>query len=229
LAQAVWPLVFLVMPIASALVVSWLLTPHYVPGRVDQMMLPAFALLVGMGLRHLRPAPLRFLVTGAILAVALWSKWNLYPDYHLRGLQGSDREVALTIAKHWQPEDVILCTSLSRASLAYYLGRAGIEARFLSFPRETAEHLGSQNDRRLLSDRPALNREADAVMAQARSMAGTEGRLLLVWVGAEVNLLLRPDHLASSFPFRKVARLGVFEQAATASQIIVAVYRPILD
>jgi hypothetical protein len=191
------------------------------------MMLPAFALLVGMGLRHLRPRPLRFVVAAAILAVAVCSKWSFYPDYHRPGFRGSDRDLALTIAEHLEPEDVILCTSLSRATLEYYLGRAGIEARLLSFPRETAEHLGSQNDPRLLSDRPALSREADAVMDQARSMLGEEGQLHVVWTWSKVNQLLGPDLVESRFGFREVANLGRFKQLATGKMVVVRVYRSI--
>ena len=59
--ECLWPLVFLFVPMAGAAFLSTLLTPHYVPGRVDQMMFPAFALLVGAGLLGLRPVPLRVL------------------------------------------------------------------------------------------------------------------------------------------------------------------------
>jgi 4-amino-4-deoxy-L-arabinose transferase-like glycosyltransferase len=78
--EALWPSLFLLVPIAGALITSSLLTPHYVPGRVDQMMFPAFALLVGFGLGRLRPTPLRLATVAAILVVATWSKLNLYSD-----------------------------------------------------------------------------------------------------------------------------------------------------
>ena len=224
--EALWPLVFLVVSIASGLIVSSLMTPNYVPGRVDQMIFPAFALLVGVGLRYLRPAPLRIAVAATILAVSAWSKFDLYPDYHPRGLQGSDRDLAARIADHWQPEDVIITTSLTRGPLQYYLGRAGIEARFISYPREAAAHLGSQNDARLLSDLPALEREANAVTTQARSMTGAEGRLFLVWARSKLNRFLAHHLMRSRFGFQQVKNLGLFRQYGTGVFVEARVYRP---
>jgi len=235
LADALWPSAYLLVPIGCALIVSSWLTPHYVPGRVDQMMFPAFALLVGAGIAGLRSTPLRVVVVAAIVAVAGWSRPNP-PDEHrpltipIGGVrqkflpQGSDRELAARVVDRWRPGDVILCTSLTRASLEYYLRRAGVEAGLLSFPRDTAEHLGAQNDARWLADRPALAREAAEVMAQARALAGAHARIIVVRVQSRINGSLEDASLERRFGYEQVEHLGHFMQIGTGALIEVAIY-----
>lgn len=226
LVLALWPLILLALPILTALAASVVVTPHYVPGRVDQMMFPAFALLVGAGLANLRPTLLRFGAAAAILVIATLTKLDLYPDYQEQpGLQGSERVLAARIAERWAPNDAILCTSLTRAPLEYYLGRAGVTARFISYPRDTAAHLGSQNDARLLSRPKALAREARAVALEARSLIGSEGRLFLIRVPTPVNRLLTDDRVAGPLGFRLVENLGRFKQYGTGNPIDARVYR----
>ncbi len=226
LVRALWPAIFLILPMLSALTASVLLTPHYVPGRVDQMMFPAFALLVGAGLAHLRPTLLRFGAAAAILVIAMLTKLELYPDYHQPGLRGSERDLAEMIAERWEPTDAILCTSLTRAPLEYYLGRLGVAARFISYPRDTAAHLGSQNDVRLVSNPNALRREARAVALEARSMTGSEGRLFLIRVPLKVNSLLNHERVTGHLGFLPVEDLGRFKQHGTGAPIEARVYRP---
>jgi hypothetical protein len=232
-AVALWPCVYLLVPMAAALLASSWLTPHYVAARVDQMMFPAFALLVGAGVAGLRPALLRVAVMAAIVAVAIASRLGdeLGPvDPFVPGnpeevlLQG-ERHLAEHVIDRWRPGDVILCTSLSRAPLEYYLGRARIEARLLSFPRDTAAHLGAQNDARWLGDRRALAREATDVLAEARALMGADGRLIVVRVKSPINGFLRQDPLERRFGYRQVEHLGEFRQVAINGGVIeVAIY-----
>jgi hypothetical protein len=237
LVDALWPSAYLVVPIGSALIVSSWLTPHYVPGRVDQMMFPAFALLVGEGIEGLRSALPRVAVVAGIVAVAGWSMLDP-PDQRpltipVGGVrqkfrpEGSDRELAARVVDRWGPGDVILCTSLTRASLEYYLRRAGIQANLLSFPRDTAEHLGAQNDARWLADRPALAREAAEVMAQARQLAGENGEIIVVRVHSRINGLLRDASLERRFGYAQVDHLGHFMQIGPGALVEVAIYRPL--
>ena len=225
LVGAGWPLIFLVLPILASLAVSMLGTPNYVAGRVDQMMLPAFALLVGVGIHEIRPVPLGVLVATSIVVIGVWSKFGLYPEDPGRGLEGGNRELARRVAERASPRDVILCTSLSRAPLEYYLGRAGIDTRLLSFPRDTALHLGSQNDVRLLSDPRALDREAVLVVERARSLLDDDGRLFLIRVRSEVNAFLRHAAMLRRFGFRGAGGLGRFHQSGTGLQLEARIYR----
>ena len=114
---------------------------------------------------------------------------------------------------------MILCTSLSRAPLEYYLGRKGIEASFVSFPRDTATHLGSQNDGRWLSRPRVLAREADAAALEALTKAGRAGRIFLVWVRSDVNAALAHDAMKARAEFQYVRYLGRFTQVGTTASI----------
>jgi hypothetical protein len=140
----VWLPAACVVPMAAAFAVSSILTPHYVPGRVDQMMFPCFALLAAAGLAALDPAWLRRAIVPMCLAVAIIGKGSLYPDYREYGFDGTDADLAESVLGELRPGDVVLCTSLTRASLEYYLRRAGADVPIFSFPRTTARHLGAQ-------------------------------------------------------------------------------------
>jgi hypothetical protein len=234
--DAAWPVVFLAVPVVGAVLVSSLLTPHYVPGRVDQMVFPAFALLVGAGLAALRPPVLAGVAGVAILAIALTTKWTLYPTdqgqrfYRTGGetvivdVDGGDRAMAREIAARWRPGDVILTTSLTRASLEYYLDRDGRAPRFVSFPRDTALHLGSQNDARWLADRAALVREADAVVAEVRARLAPGGQVFLVRVRSEVNTPFRDGPMARRHGFARVESIGHFGQTGAGALVELSVH-----
>jgi hypothetical protein len=223
--RALWPLALVALPTASAIVLSLLATPHFVAGRVDQMMLPAYALLVGAGLASLRPAWTSAVLGVALLAVGLLSKHSLYEFYRSDSLAGGERVLAERIAEVWRPGDVVVCTSLSRAPLAYYLGRSALDVPLLSYPRVAGAHLGAQNDEGLLEDRSGLMREAAAVLSQARMAAGGEGRLFVVWVKSRVNYPLRHEALVSQ-GFEPMGRLGNFRQHGTGLVVEARVYDP---
>lgn len=214
-AVAAWPLVLLALPIASGVALSHVVTPHYVPGRVDQMMFPAFALLAGAGLASLRPAFARAAAAIAVVAMGLAAMGAFTVDYRALGFDGSDRELAAAIAAENRAGDVVLCTSLTRPSLEYYLRRAGVEATLLSYPRDTALHPAAQNDRRLYRDFPALLREAEVVIARARESAGPRGRLFVVRDTIAVNDALSRASLARRFDVEETRVLGRFVQAGT--------------
>jgi len=229
---ALWPVIGVAAPAASALMVSLLLTPHYVPGRVDQMMLPEFSLLVGAAVAFVRPKLLRFALAAAIVSLAVVARFQMYDEYRDPDFIGGDRAAALAITQAWQPDDVIITTSLSRAPLVYYLQRIErgqtpnpYEGRIVSFPRESAEHLGAQNDERLLQDKPALTRETLETLAEARQLAGPRGRVFLVWVHGNVNYLLRRGALAP-YGYSEIRFLGKFRQFGTGLLMEVRLYRP---
>ena len=120
---------------------------------------------------------------------------------------------------------MILTTSLTRAPLEYYLDRDGRDPRFVSFPRDTAAHLGSQNDDRWLADRAALVREAEAAISEVQTQLGAGGRLYLVRVRAGVNGVLRQEPMASRFGFVELEHLGHFGQTGTGALVELVVYR----
>jgi hypothetical protein len=120
---------------------------------------------------------------------------------------------------------VIVCTSLTRAPLEYYLQRAGVAAPIVSFPRETARHLGSQNHARLAQDRPGLAAEAGAVIAAARAKASAGGRLFLLRTNVDINDALGPKSRAHRFGVHVTDRLGRFNLSGTKEQVWLSVNR----
>jgi hypothetical protein len=202
------------------------MTPHYVPGRVDQMLLPAFALLAATGIASFGSTWLRRAIVPVLLGLSL-----IPMDYFIEEgrtiyvTKGSDAEMAEAVAALWEPRDVILCTSLTRAPLAYYLGRAGIDARILSFPRHTARHLGAQNDARLVRDSKALEKEARSVLDEARRLTKPNGRLFLLRADMEVNKSLLPVRLRRKFYVFPEVILGNFHQTGTGHIIAASLNR----
>jgi len=180
-------------------------------------------------------------VAALVFGIALATLWTLHPEerdprfYKSGGevrvvtLDGGDREMARRIAARWRPGDVVLTTSLTRASLEYYLAREARDPVFVSFPRETAGHLGSQNDARWLADRAALLREAEAAVGAARARLGPGGRVFLVRARSEVNTPLKPGPLARRFGLPRVEHLGHFGQAGTGTLVELSLHAPAAD
>jgi 4-amino-4-deoxy-L-arabinose transferase-like glycosyltransferase len=218
-----WVPLFLFVPMVFAVSVSSLLTPHYVPGRVDQMMFPAFALLAAVGMSAMRPMLLKLGLGAAVLLVCVLSKGDFYTDYREYRFRGGDRALATVIRRELEPGDVIVCTSLIRASVEYYLRDA--EVKILSYPRETAGHLGAQNDHRWLSDDPGLEAEFKRVVEQARAAAGPGGRLFLLRVNRIVNEKISSQALYRQFSIRQLESLGQFAQVGTRETVDVTVHR----
>jgi hypothetical protein len=75
-----------------------------------------------------------------------------YTDYREHGFDGAERALAGQVASVLKPGDVVLSTGLTRAPLEYYFLIWGVETPILSYPRDTALHLGAQNDARLIAD-----------------------------------------------------------------------------
>ncbi len=224
-AGALWIPLLLLLPMAAALALSSLVTPHYVPGRVDQMMFPAYALLVGTGASRLRVPAVRTGLAGALLVLSAATKSVFYTDYEAYGYRGTDRDLAARVVEIARPGDVILCTSLTRAPLEYYLSRAGVDLPILSYPRSAARHMGSQNDRRLASDPAALRREAKIVVDDARRAAGPGGRLILLRGEIVVNDFLAPGNLRRVMGVEPERRLGRYVQAGTEERIRLSLNR----
>ncbi len=219
----VWVPLFLLVPMASAVSASFLATPHYVPGRVDQMMFPAYALLAAVGMSALRPVALPPVLGAAVLVVCVLTKGDFYTDYREYRFRGGDRALATVIGRELEPGDVILCTSLIRASVEYYL--RDFEVKILSYPRETAGHLGAQNDLRWLAADPGLAAEFGLVIEQARAAAGPRGRLFLLRVNRVVNEKITSEALYRHFSIRQIESLGRFAQVGTRETVDVTVHR----
>ena len=148
----IWISMLILSPIVVGIMHSTLSRPSYLPGRVDQMMYPAFCLLVAVGIGALAWRVPRLLLIGGMIAASAAVLWDHQRQDHSRG----DRALARLVAVTATARDTIICTSATRLSLMYYLRRAGHGATILSFPPSTSEHLGYQDNAALLGDRAAL-------------------------------------------------------------------------
>jgi hypothetical protein len=190
------------------------------------MLLPSFALLMAVGIAGFRPTWLRWSVAPALLAVSVVGSGMFTGHEDLpRRVRGWDRDMVALIAAAWQPNDVILCTSLTRAPVEYYLGRVGIEARYLNYPRYTARNLGAQNDRRVVFDQKWLLKEARIVIDQARQISRPDGRLFVLRSKNKVNDALRPASLRERFYVVPETIFGQYAQAGTAELIVLSLNR----
>jgi hypothetical protein len=221
--RAAWVPISLCLPMLTALGASLWMTPHYVSGRVDQMMYPAYALLFGAGAAQFRPRALQGGLAIALVAAGLVGKSFYATDYRQHDFRGAERELAGAVREMLAPGDVIVTTSLSRASLEYYLRDLDVE--IVSYPRETAAHLGAQNVLRLIADPKALAREAQAVIETARTRAGPQGRLVLLRSRLNMNDVLGPEQLHRNFSIELLEKRGRFAQSGTKDWIWLSLHR----
>jgi hypothetical protein len=210
-----WLIAACVTPMLAALGLSSVVTPHYVPGRVDQMMLPCFALLAGAGFAAVKSVALQRALALACLVVALIGRGAFQAEHRGRGVEGGGAALSAAVVDVLRPGDVVLCTSLTRAPLEYYLQRAGVDVPIVSYPRATARHLGSQNHAALLADEPVLLEEAGVVLDDARRLAGPAGRLVLLRSDIRVNQFLEPSSLQRRFGVEPLTRVGLFKLNGT--------------
>ncbi len=211
-------------PVLASLIASHLGVPHYVPGRVDQMVFPTFALSVALGLLSLRPRLLRAGVASAIVVVGVASAVDVPGQASPTMIHRTERELAADLASDMDEGDLILCTSLSRAPLEYYLRRQGLDNPIESYPGDTADHLGGQDDAGLLARREILEREADRVISMLRRRSLGQHLVYLVKVESEVNAILW-KRLQSDPDLALVGSLGRYHQAGLPYEMTVWTFR----
>jgi 4-amino-4-deoxy-L-arabinose transferase-like glycosyltransferase len=214
-----WLIAACSVPVLASLGMSAIVTPHYVPGRVDQMMLPCFVLLVGAGLAAVKPLLMQRVLMLGCLVVALIGRGSFYSDFRRGGVAGAGADLARAVIAELHAGDVVLCTSLTRAPLEYYLQRSGADVPVLSYPRATARHLGSQNHQKLLADDPGLLKEARIVIDRARSLAESGGRLILLRTDIPVNRYFERGSLEQRFGVEEESRIGLFKLDGTKEYV----------
>jgi 4-amino-4-deoxy-L-arabinose transferase-like glycosyltransferase len=170
---------FLLLPLSAAWLYSALRQPLYLVGRYDTIVLPAFLILIGVGLERLLRT--RWWVGAPVVVAVAWLSvtwFNAAADNTI--LLGRDERLAAEyIARTASPSDPIVTTSFRRAVFSYYLDRAAHPAELFSFPSEIAQHPGYYNPNRLLADpaRLATDGEHLAQMLASRARQGAT-----VWV-----------------------------------------------
>jgi 4-amino-4-deoxy-L-arabinose transferase-like glycosyltransferase len=162
-----------VVPILLALGVSISATyPNFIPGRVDQLLLPVFAISLGLTLVRLgglaRPLIAVVVVGGAVM--------GLSHLFSAAPAKAGARQAAAVLEEQAEDGDVVLFIGLTRAPVETYLRRRqhgeealrpgqGHRLQLASLPRLQEQHLGNIA-RNYWRDNPeALEQEVAAVVA----------------------------------------------------------------
>lgn len=213
-------LTYLLVPPGASLASSVISQPNFVPGRCDQLFFPAFVLLVAAGLMRLRPAGLRWALAAGLLALSLAG----HPGWDAGRRRDGERAIARAIAERARPGDAVVCTSLIRAAVQYYLEQAAAPVEILSYPADTARHLGNQDSRRLMRDPQRLADEVLELKERLRATGGREARFFAVLVSDPVNTLLR-DRLLEPPASVLIEHVGEYRQAVVRLPVRVTLHR----
>lgn len=218
--RGLWLACATVLPLACAALTSVISVPNWVPGRVDQLVYPCFALLVARGLAglHWRKAA----VASALLRYCLLVVFCVYSCAGLAHLYGNqlasaDRAMAQIIARAARAGDAVLCTGLTRAPLQYYLGRLAVPVKLFSYPREMALHMASQDQAAWAEQPDRLEEEIRAVEQEIAAACGPQSQLFAVIAATQPNQPLAA-YLMEQYGGR-VEDLGVFRLSGTNTNV----------
>ena len=204
-----WLAVYCFIPLISAGIVSYLRSNIYLPGRTDQLVFPAFCLLAAVGIQQLRPVFLRY---AAVTLIMVFSILTLY-DYYRIDLKQGNRMIAQTIKERLFPGDAILCTSLTRGFLEYYLREETprLHLNFYSYPPGKGRSTGGENIPRLLKNQKELDEQAKLLFSEIKSHSSS-GRCFIVYVPNEVNKFLG-ETFQTNVPAGQITNIGRFKQS----------------
>lgn len=181
--RAVGLVCFVVIPLLVGWLYSATLRPVYLAARIDQLVLPAFFLALGVGLDRL---PKKLAV--ACATVWLVTSGLVLSRYYREPLPAGEREAAEQLARMLRPGDFLLTTSLSRAPLAYYLREREEDFRWQVFPLELGLHPGNEDLSAWSDVGPELTREARDLVAEWER-DGDQGAVAFVPNPATAHLL----------------------------------------
>jgi uncharacterized membrane protein len=169
----------LVVPLAISMI-----RPVYYPGRYTMILAVPLAALLGILFTSMLRK--RFLVALAMWIIIYQCVWHVRHRQMLTeltewGSNPGDRSATQFLLTNAAPGDVIVFTSLTRATADYYFRRAHIAGRFveISFPAEVDAHLGWLDGTVSPERERLLAIEAAATISRLRELAGSGAH---VWV-----------------------------------------------
>lgn len=167
-------LAFLIVPLGLLWGIS-LARPVYLLGRYDLLAFPGFAILAGVGLARLRPAPrLSIAAAASVLAVI-----SLAPAYRpAPAEQSATRGVATVLLPALRVGDVLLFTGFGMPAVRYAALLHGRDPAFVTLPASTALHAGWV-DLGGLRDPQGLQAEVPRA-ARAATERAAAGRIWLI-------------------------------------------------
>ena len=182
----IWMLLYGFLPLFAAAVYSLLFKPVYLAGRCDQIVFPAFCLIFGSGIYHLRNGYAQYLSIGIIITCSFFTLNTYYTTDAMPG----DRLIAKTVIDNIKPGDSIICTSLTRASLQYYLRDKKNEVTLYSFPLENEKHLAWHKPDRYLVKPQILSQDAESIENKISNVKNGNGRLMIIYEDHPINKYL---------------------------------------
>lgn len=213
-------LVYFAANLALPLLASWA-RPIYWPGRYAIIALPPLAALLGIVLSSTLPRPILPLAGLLLLVFGVTQQAahrNDTPEADLEAGQ-SDRATAQFLLSHAAPGDAIVFTSLTRAAADYYFRRSRAANRFVevSFPGETAQHLGWLDLGFGPDRRRRLETEASATVSRLQQLEAA-GRTVWMYDGyaRQVSSVLKQKLDSTNAPPRVYALSGPYHQRILA-------------
>jgi 4-amino-4-deoxy-L-arabinose transferase-like glycosyltransferase len=171
---------FLFGPLLLTYAYSFLMSPLYLVGRYDTIALPAFLILLAMGIDkvwtarpHLGPALL------LVLFVLLQSPYALLLD-PAKPQSSLAVGTADYLIPRVRPDDVIIATEYRYAPTTYYLRRGGCTTPVYTFPEEVADHPGWYSRERFLRNPKQLEREAAELTQRLETAARRGARMWIL-------------------------------------------------
>jgi hypothetical protein len=157
---------------------SFLVTPLYLVGRYDTIALPAFLILLAMGIDKVWTArPYLGWALVLVLFVLVQSSYARLLDPTPQRSQ--DLDAANYLIPRARPDDVIIATEYRYATTTYYLRRGGCTTPVYTFPEEVADHPGWYSRERFLGNPKHLQREALELTERLQTAARRGAR---VWI-----------------------------------------------
>lgn len=179
-------LIFGFLPLFCAATYSLIFEPAYLAGRSDQIVFPAFALIFGSGIYYLHN---RYAKTIAIILLLFFSTLTLNTYYKTDTFPG-DREIARAVDNILQKGDSIICTSLTRASLQYYLRDKLNIIHFYSFPKGNEKNLAWHNPGNYKNKRDLLSRDINSIEKSIMEEKEANGRIFIIYEDISINRYL---------------------------------------
>lgn len=205
-------LAFLGLPLVLAGIASLVFKPIYVAGRTDQLVFPAFCMVLAVLIAAIRSRPIKYLLIAAVIGLSILA----LKDYYRINYKAGDRRIAETILQNARSGDAVVFTNLTRASVEYYLRRHPVELIMFSYPEEMAAHMGNISAKNMLKNPRRLTSDADSLVARIKG--GKFNRVYLLYVASQVDDFLL-NALVSKLPMKQMTRLGQFHQSLLKNKV----------
>ena len=173
---------FAFLPLVGLWLYSFLVQPLYVVGRYDTIALPAFLILLGVGVDKIFRIN-GWIGAGVVAVVLCLAALSASTSLGAPPFISRENEIDLGTARHLSekaaPGDPIVALGHRYLVTIYYLDRANRPHEVSMFPFELADHPGWYSARRMLRDPARLAREGQEL---AQRLVGATRQGHPVWI-----------------------------------------------